>query len=339
MSTVASDTEQDIYDLTIIGGGPTGLFAAFYAGFREMRTKIIETLPVLGGQLVTLYPDKYVYDVAGHPEILAKDLAELLVEQSQRFKPTVCLDEQARTFERLDGGVFRLGTDRTEHLTRSILICAGVGSFQPNRLTAPNATALENKGVYYFVRDKKMFSGKDLLIVGGGDSAMDWVLNLHDVAKSITLIHRRDVFRAHESSVKKVLATGIPIHLWTELKGIDGEQSVQGALIVNTQTHEEKRLKVDAILGNIGFKAELGPLKEWPLEFVGRDIRVDGRMATNAPGIFAAGDVALQDGSVKLSLISVAFAQAAVAVCSAKVHVDPSSKLFPGHTSEKMASR
>jgi thioredoxin reductase (NADPH) len=336
---ISDDVEaprRDIYDLTIIGGGPTGLFAAFYAGFREMRTKIIETLPVLGGQLVTLYPDKYVYDVAGHPEVLAKDLAGLLIEQSQRFGPTVCLEEQVLSFERVEGDIIRLGTNKGEHYTRAVMICAGVGSFQPNRLPAKNADRFEGRGVYYFVRDKNALRGKRLLIVGGGDSAMDWVLNLHDVAESITLIHRRDVFRAHESSVKKVLATGIPIHLWTEIREVLGEDKITGAVIANNQTKEERTLEVDAILGNIGFKAELGPLKEWPLDFVGRDIRVDGRMATNVPGIFAAGDVALQDGSVKLSLISVAFSQAAVAVCSAKVYVDPTSKLFPGHTSEKM---
>lgn len=336
-SDVAVADVRDIYDLTIIGGGPTGLFAAFYAGFREMRTKIIEAMPELGGQLVTLYPEKYVYDVAAHPEILSKDLARLLVEQSQRYHPTVCLEEQVQTFEKR-GNIFRLGTTRGEHYTRAILVSAGVGSFAPNRLPAHNADKFEGRGVYYFVRDKAAMSGKRLLIVGGGDSAMDWVLNLRDTAKSIVLVHRRDTFRAHEASVKKVLESGIPIYLWTELKEVMGDNEVTGAVIVNTRTKEERLLDVDVILGNIGFKADLGPLRDWPLEFVGRDIRVDGRMATSVPGIFAAGDVAMPDGAVKLNLISIAFAQAVTAVCSAKVYIDPSAKLFPGHTSERLGS-
>jgi len=337
MSDVTLGTRpRDIYDLTIIGGGPAGLFAAFYAGFREMRTKIIESMPELGGQLVTLYPEKCVYDVAGQPGILARDLAKQLIEQAMRFTPAVCLEEQVQSVERVEGDIIRLGTSRGEHYTRAVLICAGVGSFSPNRLPARNAGKFEGRGVYYFVREKSALKDKRLLIVGGGDSAMDWVLNLRDVAQSITLIHRRDAFRAHESSVRKVLDTGIPIYMWTELKEVLGDDKVEGAVIGNSQTKEERTIAVDAILGNIGFKAELGPLKEWPVSYVGRDIRVDGRMATSFPGMFAAGDVALPDGAVKLSLISIGFAQAAVAVCSAKVYVDPTSKLFPGHSSEKL---
>jgi len=327
---------RDIFDLIVIGGGPTGLFAAFYAGFREMRTKIIETMPELGGQLVTLYPDKCVFDVAGHPGILAKDLAKLLIEQALRAKPTVCLEEQVQQIQRVEGDVIRLGTNWGDHYTRSVLICAGVGSFSPNKLPAKNAVTFEERGVYYFVRDKEALKDKRLLIVGGGDSAIDWVLNLQDTARSITLVHRRDVFRAHESSVKKALASGIPIHLWCELKEVLGKDKLEGAVIVNTQTKEELTLDVDVILGNIGYKAELGPLKEWPVEYAGRDIRVDGHMATSMPGVFAAGDVALPAGAVKLSLISIGFAQAAMAVCSAKVYVDPTAKLFPGHSSEKL---
>lgn len=217
------------------------------------------------------------------------------------------------------------------------MICAGVASFSPNKLPARNADKFDNRGVYYFVHDKDTLKDQRLLIVGGGDSAIDWVLNLHGIAKSIALVHRRDVFRAHESSVKQVLDMGIPIYLWTELTEVLGEDKVEGAVIVNTQTKEQRTLEVDAILGNIGYKAELGPLKEWPVEYTGHDIKVDGGMATSFPGIFAAGDVAMPVGAVKLSLISVGFAQAAVSVCSAKVYVDPTSRLFPGHSSEKLA--
>lgn len=327
---------HDIYDLTVIGGGPTGLFATFYAGFREMRTKIIETMPELGGQLVTLYPDKCVFDVAGHPGIIARDLARLLIEQAMKFGPTVCLGEQVQQLEYVDNDVIHLRTNSADHYTRALLICAGVGSFAPNRLPATNAARFENNGVYYFVRDKSIMKDKRIIIVGGGDSAMDWALNLHDVARSITLVHRRDAFRAAESTVKEVMALGIPIHLWSEVTEVVGNDKVEGAVIVNSQTKETTRLDADVILGTIGFKVELGPLKAWPVEYVGKDIRVNGYMATNLRGVFAAGDVALPDGAVKLSLISVGFAQAAMAVCSAKVYVDPSSNLFPGHSSAKL---
>ena len=290
----------------------------------------------LGGQLVTLYPDKCVYDVAGHPGILARDLAALLIEQALKFNPAICLEEQVQQIDYVDNDIIHLRTNRADHYTRALLICAGVGSFSPNRLTAKNADRFENNGVYYYVRDKRKMADKRIIIVGGGDSAMDWVLNLHDVARSITLVHRRDAFRAHEASVKKVMGLGIPIHLWSELVEVIGTDTVQGAVIVNNKTGERTQLDADVILGTIGFKAELGPLKEWPVEYVGKDIRVNGHMATSMRGVFAAGDVALPDGAVKLSLISVGFAQAAVAVCSAKVYVDPSANLFPGHSSSKL---
>jgi ferredoxin/flavodoxin---NADP+ reductase len=334
--SVLGEKTRDIYDLTVIGGGPAGLFATFYAGFREMRTKIIESMPELGGQLVTLYPDKFIYDVAGHPGILARDLAKLLIKQAMMAEPAVCLEEQVQSFDRVEGDIIRLGTQCDVHYTRAVLICAGVGSFSPNRLPAKNADKFEGNGVYYFVRDKQALAGKRLLIVGGGDSAVDWAINLADIAKSITLVHRRDVFRAHESSVKKVLESGIPIYLWSELTEVLGEDKVEGGVIVNNQTKEQTTIECDAILGNIGFKAELGPLKEWPVQYVGKDIHVDGNMATSERGVYAAGDVAVQEGAAKLSLISMGFAQAAVAVCSAKVYVDPTSRLFPGHSSEKL---
>jgi thioredoxin reductase (NADPH) len=329
---------EDIYDLTIIGGGPTGLFAAFYAGFRELRTKIIEALPELGGQLVVLYPEKYIYDVPGFPEILAKDLARALITQGLTFNPTVVLEEQVQTIAYRPDNIIELGTNKgIKHLTRTVLICAGVGAFSPNKLALPSAARFEGNGVYYFVKDKTLFANKRLVVVGGGDSAMDWVLNLHPIAKSITLVHRRDVFRAHEASVKEVFGLGIEINLFWEIKEILGGDHVTGVIIFNNKTKEERTLACDAILINIGFKADLGPIKDWPLEFVGRDIKVDGRMQTSLPRVYAAGDVAADPNSVKLNLIVTGFAQAAIAVNCAKTAVDPRAQLFPGHSSEKMA--
>ena len=195
-----SHPTDEVYDITIIGAGPTGLFAAFYAGLREMRTKIIEALPEPGGQLAMLYPEKYIYDVPGHPKVLAKDLVRMLVEQTALFAPTIVLGERVETLSRKTVGgeeVWRVGSVTSGHLTRTVLITAGIGAFEPNHLDRPGVDDYFENGVYYFVKDKRPFRGKRILIIGGGDTAVDWALNLKDWAGHITLIHRRDGFRAH----------------------------------------------------------------------------------------------------------------------------------------------
>ena len=196
----------EVYDVTIIGGGPTGLFAAFYAGLRGMRTKIIEALPEAGGQLAVLYPEKFIYDVPGHPKILAKDLVKLLIEQIHLFQPTMVLGQRIETLTRkqLEGEeVWRIGNATDAHLTRTVIITAGIGAFEPNRLDRPGVADYVDHGVYYFVKDKSPFRDKNILIIGGGDTAIDWALNLKDWAKQITIIHRRDQFRAHEGSIDR----------------------------------------------------------------------------------------------------------------------------------------
>lgn len=330
---------DDIYDLTIIGAGPTGLFAAFYAGLREMRTKIIEALPEPGGQLAVLYPEKYIYDVPGHPKVLAKDLVRLLVEQTALFAPTFVYGQRIETLTRKKVGdeeFWRVGTATTGHLTRTVLITAGIGAFEPNRLDRPGVEEYADRGVYYFVKDKRPFRGKKILIVGGGDTAVDWALNLKDWAGHITLIHRRDVFRAHEASLAQLKTTGIPMLLFWEVKRIEGDgKAVKKVTIFNNKTGEERELDTDIVLINIGFKADLGPIQYWGLEMADvRHIKVNGLMETNLPGVFAAGDIASVEGSVPLNLIVTGFAQAAIAANAAKQRIDPSSRMFPGHSSE-----
>ena len=343
MSVKAEETAKaqngEVFDITIIGAGPTGLFAAFYAGLRHMSTKIIEALPEVGGQLAVLYPEKFIYDVPGHPKILAKDLVKLLKEQAFQFHPAVCLDERVVKLEHLDAGdgqppTIRLTTSKGEHLSRTVLIASGIGAFAPNRLNVPGAKKFEGRGVFYFIRDKGFLRGKRVLVIGGGDSAVDWCLNLQHWARSVMLIHRRDVFRAHEGSVAELFASGIPIRLFWELKEVHGNEKVEGATIFNNKTGEEEFIPVDAILINIGFKADLGPIKEWGLELDKRYIKVNGRMETNLPGVYAAGDIASQEDSVNLNLIAIGFAHAAIAVNCAKNYIDPTSRVFPGHSSE-----
>ena len=319
------------FDLAIIGGGPAGLFAAFYAGLRGMRTLLLDALPELGGQLAVLYPEKFVYDVPGFPKILARDLVKLLVEQAMQFNPTVRLEEQVTNLVPTGDRAITLSTTGGEYPTRAVLVAAGVGAFAPNKLDAPGVARLEGKGVLYFVKSKAELAGKRLLIVGGGDSAVDWALNLQDTASAITLIHRRDQFRAHEGSVRDLLASQTDIRLFHELRAVHGEAAVEAVTIVNNQTGEEQELPMDAVLLTLGFKADMGPIKNWGLSLEKRSLRVNSSMATTMPGVYAAGDIAGVD--VKLDLIAVGFGQAATAVNAAKTYIDPKARLFPGHSS------
>jgi len=326
---------QEVYDLTIIGAGPTGLFATFYAGLRQMKTKLIDALEEPGGQVAVLYPEKYIFDVPGFSRILAKDLVKNLVEQALQYQPKVCFGERVVSLRKTDG-VFEMRTDKgTTHLSRAVLVAAGVGAFAPNRLEAEGASGYEGKGVYYFVKDKNVFAGKRLLIVGGGDSAVDWALTMKDIAQKITLVHRRDVFRAHELSVTELMKSNVDIKLFYEVKRVLGDGTkVTGAVVFENRTKAETTLEVDAILVNIGFRADLGPIKDWGLAIDGREIRVNGKMETNVPGVYVAGDIAGPLDGVKLNLIATGYAQAALAVNVAKAYVDPNSKIFPGHSSE-----
>jgi len=324
---------EDVFDITILGAGPTGLFASFYAGLREMKTKIIEALPEPGGQLAVLYPEKFIYDVPGYPRILAKDLVRNLVEQADTWLPTYVYSERAQGLVRRDDGIIELATDRATHYTRTVVICAGIGAFRPNRLDLDSLNRFEGNGVYYFVQEKRPFHRKKLLVVGGGDSAVDWALNLKDYADSVTLIHRREGFRAHPSSVTELMNSNVDVRLWYELKEVHGNDHITGATIFDNRTGEETTLDIDIVLLNLGFKADLGAIRDWGLEFEKRYILVNERQETNIPGVYAAGDIARQNGTEPLSLIATGFGQAAVAVNYAYSYIT-GGRVFPGHSSE-----
>lgn len=325
-------SEPEIFDITIIGAGPVGLFGAFYAGMRGMTTRIIDSLPELGGQLSALYPEKYVYDMPGFPKILARDLANEMIEQGTRFQPTAVLGEQVLTLERRDDTTIALGTDKATHLTKTVVICAGAGAFSPKRLDVPGIEEFEGRGVHYFVQNKLHFADKDLLIVGGGDSALDWAMNLEPAAKSITLIHRRDVFRAHEESVDWLLnRSSVDTRLFWEMRRLEGNGKLERVVIFNNKTGDEAALPVDACLINIGFNASIGPIKAWGLDLQAYQILVNSRMETNLPGVYAAGDICTYDG--KLKLIATGVGEVCIAVNIAKTFIDPSAKAFPGHSS------
>jgi ferredoxin/flavodoxin---NADP+ reductase len=333
---MSKEVPSSSVDLAIIGGGPTGLFGSFYAGLRQMSVKIIDSLDALGGQLITLYPEKNIYDVAGFPKILAKDLVNNLIEQGLQYGPTVCVGEQVLSLHFDEGSkVYTIHTSKGAHPTRTILIAAGIGAFQAKTLPLPNAQEFEGKGLY-FAKKLEDFRGKRLLIVGGGDSAVDWANTLSPIASQTTLIHRRDQFRAHEDSVIKMRQGATRILTFHELKSIAGNGRIQQAIIYDNRIKSEQTLEVDAVLVNIGFESSLGPLKDWGLELEGGSIKVDSMMHTNRPGVFAAGDIAAYPG--KLKLIATGFGEACTAVNYAKHYLDPAANIFPGHSSNMKPS-
>ena len=327
----------DIYDVTIIGAGPTGLFAAFYAaGMRGMRTKVIEALEQPGGQLTILYPEKYIYDVAGFPKILAKDLVKQLEIQAMAYKPTMVYGERVEELKYVDGNIIELITDKGNvHFSKTVIICAGHGAFTPRKLNNPSVERLEGKGVYYQVRSKWDFRDKRVLIVGGGDSAVDWALNLKDVAKEVILIHRRTEFRAHEGSVIELFHSPVKVMIPYEVKEAHGRDRLEAVTIFNNKTGEEVTLEVDAMILQLGHVVDVSTFKKWGLVIENNAIKVNGKMETNLPGVYAAGDIANPVDSVKLNLIVIGFAQAAIAVNVAKNYIDPKSSIFPGHSSER----
>lgn len=324
---------MDLYDITIIGGGPTGLFGCFYAGLRGLKTKIIDVLPELGGQLTALYPEKYVYDVAGHPKILAKDLAKNLATQSQLFKPGLCLGEKVISLTRTaDESAWQIVTDKSaDHYSKALLLALGAGACVPKKLDIEYNHAFEDQCIFYAVKNKDYFRGKNVLIVGGGDSAVDWANEFSAYAKSVTLIHRRDQFRAVQTSVEEMAKNKVDVRTFYELKEIQGSAKVEQVVIFDNRTGKEETIPVDAILINIGFVINLDFLKSWGLKMDVNAISVNEKMETNLSGVYAAGDICAH--TAKLKLIATGAAEAATAVNFAVTYINPSAKVFPGHSS------
>lgn len=323
----------DLFDLTIIGGGPAGLYAAYYAGFRTLKVKILDSLEELGGQVTALYPEKQIFDIAGFPRVLGKDLVKNLVEQAMQYKPTICLGEKVVMLKTDPDKTFELLTQKGMHYSRSVLITVGVGAFNPKRIPAPGAEKLEGKGLAYFVPDISRYDKKRVVIVGGGDSAVDWALNLLPRAASVTLVHRRDGFRAHEESVRQLKASRAVLKLFYEVKELRGAGRLESVVIFNNKTKAEETLPADEALGCLGFEASGGPLTQWGLRLQGSDIPVTTKMETNLPGVYAAGDVTAYPGKVKL--IACGFGEAATAVNNAAAYLSPGARVFPGHSSNQ----
>ncbi|GIN19837.1 NAD(P)/FAD-dependent oxidoreductase [Siminovitchia fordii] len=323
--------DQQVFDMTIIGAGPAGMFTAFYAGMRNSSVKIIESLPQLGGQLAALYPEKYIYDVAGFPKIKAQDLVNNLKEQLKLFSQTICLGQSVQNVEKLEDGTFRLTTDKEIHYSKSIIITAGIGAFQPRKLELENAEQYEGKNLHYFVDDMKKFEGQRVAILGGGDSAVDWALMLEPIAEKVTLVHRRDKFRAHESSVNQLKSSSVEIKTpFAASDIICDEESINKLVIQEVRGDAVEEIELDALICNYGFVSSLGPIKDWGIEIEKNSIVVNSKMETNIPGIYAAGDITTYEGKVKL--IATGFGEAPTAVSNAKAYIDPKARLQPMHS-------
>ncbi|MEJ2538701.1 MAG: NAD(P)/FAD-dependent oxidoreductase [Gemmatimonadota bacterium] len=324
---------SDTKDLTIIGGGPTGLFAAFYAGMRGLNTRIIDSLPELGGQLTALYPEKYIYDVGGFPRVLAKDLSRGLVDQAMQFDPEVLLDDEVAEISREEDH-FVLRARSGEYGTRAILVAGGRGAFEPRTLGCPGYDELLHNGVEYAVKDPEAYRGKRVVVVGGGDSALDWALILKDLCTDLWVVHRRDGFRAHDATVDQlnqaVEAGEVGLLTFHEVREVHGNGTLDAITVFDNRTQEDQRLEADAVLTFLGFKPELGPIKNWGLDLEKNRIKVSPLMETSVPGIFGAGDIVTYEG--KLDLIATGFAEAAIAANNAARFVDPEARVNPGHS-------
>jgi thioredoxin reductase (NADPH) len=316
-------------DLAIIGAGPTGLFAAYYAGFRELRVAVIDSLPELGGQVTAMYPEKQILDVAGFPSVKGRDLVDSLVEQANTAEPKYLLDRTATGLTSSDDDVTITLDDGSEVTAKALLITAGIGKFSPRPLPAGDGWL--GRGMEFFVPSFAPYAGKDVVIVGGGDSAFDWAINLEPIANSITLVHRRDAFRAHERTVQAVRDSRVEIITKAQITGLFGQPTVS-EVEISIDGQEPVRRPAQAVVAALGFVADLGPLQQWGIEVVKRHIVVDSTMRTNLPRVFAAGDVTEYPGKVRL--IAVGFGEAATAVNNAAVVIDPSAHVFPGHSSE-----
>jgi thioredoxin reductase len=316
-------------DLLIVGAGPAGLFGAYYAGFRGMSVTLVDSLPELGGQVSALYPEKLILDVAGFSSIKGRELVEELVKQAASASPTYLLDRTAIGLKSHDDGVRMELDDGTVIHAKVVIITAGIGKFTPRPL--PAGEGWEDRGLVFFVPSFAEYAGRDVVIVGGGDSAFDWAFSLEPIAKSITLVHRRDKFRAHQATVDAVLAGRTEVITNAQVTALQGEHHVQ-SVEITTNDGEVLTRPADSVVAALGFVADLGAMAEWGLELDKRHVVVDSAMRTGVHRVFAAGDITEYDGKVRL--IATGFGEVATAVNNSAVLVDPDAHVFPGHSSE-----
>ncbi len=329
---MTSSSSVDV-DLVIVGAGPTGLFATYYAGFRGHRIAVVDSLPELGGQVTAMYPEKQILDVAGFPSVKGRDLVSGLVAQAATAEPVYLLGRTASTLHEGPDGVELGLDDGTVVRAGAMIITAGIGKFSPRPL--PAGEGWLGRGLEFFVPSFEPYADKDVVIVGGGDSAFDWAVHLEPIARSVTLVHRRDAFRAHERTVEQVRASSVRIVTRAEvtaLRAADDDPHGPLASLDVTDPDGVTTYPCQAVVAALGFVADLGPIQQWGVEVQKRHVVVDSAMRTSLSRVFAAGDITEYPGKVRL--IAVGFGEAATAVNNATVAIDPTAKVFPGHSSE-----
>ena len=327
---MAQVQELDV-DVLIVGAGPSGLYGAYYAGFRGLTCAVVDALPEAGGQVTALYPEKMIFDIAGFPSVRGKDLVGNLVAQAAPFTPTYLLGEQAVSYEHTGDAVLITTASGTVVRAKAVVVTGGIGTFNPRPL--PGGAEWEGRGLSYIVPSYAPYEDRDVVVVGGGDSALDWALGLEPVARSVTLVHRRDAFRAHAHSVKLLRDSTVSLCIPAQVVGLSGSERVEGVRVRNTDTKEITELPAQEVVAALGFTADITPLEAWGLDVQERHIVVDSTMATNLPRVFAAGDITEYPGKVRL--ISVGFGEVATAVCNAATVIDPEATVFPGHSTEQ----
>jgi thioredoxin reductase len=315
----------ELYDVTIIGGGPAGMYTAFYSGMRDMKTKLIEAKHELGGRM-RIYPEKMIWDVGGVTPILCEKLIDQLEQQARTFEPTIVLGQQITGLERQEDGTFLLTSATGEqHWTRTIVLAVGYGILKMAKLEIEGADRYEVTNLHYTVQELEPFRDKHVLISGGGNSAVDWANELESIAASVTVVHRRDHFGGHEKNVARMKSSSVRVltpYAVSQLHSNNGE-TIEQVTINHVDTGEIEMLNVDAVIVNHGLKSDFGPLRDWGLDMGEWHARVSDKLETNLPGIFAAGDF-VEYGS-KLYLIAGTFTDAALALNSAKLYIDPTA--------------
>lgn len=321
-------------DVVIIGAGPAGLFAAFQAGMLDLKCHLVDALDAVGGQLSALYPEKPIYDIPGHPEVLAGELVAMLEAQAQPFGPEFYLNQQVSTLEPADEGRWRVVTSKGQVFDAgAVIIAAGVGAFGPNRPPMEGIEAFEGqgpgRGVHYLVKRREDFKDRRVVIAGGGDSAVDWAVSLAEVAKSVAVVHRRPKFRAQPESVKKMdalVAEGrIEVVVPYQLSALEGGSDGLEKVVVADLDGNSRTLDGDVLLPFFGLKQDIGPIADWGLNIEANHIEVDpASMETNLSGLYAVGDIAAYPG--KLKLILTGFGEAARAAYSAREHIHPNEE-------------
>lgn len=316
-------TEEKMYDITIIGGGPVGLFAAFYAGLRGLTVKIIESLSELGGQPAVLYSEKIIYDIPAYPAIKAGELSENLIKQLERFEDriTICLKEEVQTFDKHDG-VFTIKTTKAEHVSKAIIIACGNGAFAPRPLGLAGEESHTDNNLFYNVHHIDPFIGKNVVICGGGDSAIDWANMLEPVAASVTVVHRRDAFRAHEHSVEVMKASSVNVLTpYVPLMLVEEQGKLTGLRVQKMKSDETLDVPLDALIVSFGFSTNNKNLRNWGLDYKRNRILVNRTLKSSIDGVYAVGDVAEYDS--KADLIAVGFGEVPMAVNEAIQYIYP----------------